>query len=130
MDKQAQTMESLVRGLSGFPFANNFNGQAMRLAVWPMEIWLQWQADLLKAAAPAVTDWMTRRREGTEAALQALERLTACQDAKDASKIQTEWIEGETKRLESDMQSFFSPPLAWPREKAGRRTAEAERASR
>lgn len=132
MNKQTRTMEGVERGLVGFPFFHGFNVQTMRLAVWPMELWLQWQADVLKAAAPAAADWMTRRREGTEAALQTLARLNACHDIKDASEIQNEWIEGETKRLESDMRALSSPALFWPWQtaKAGRNAAHTERAPR
>lgn len=106
MDKRTQATAGAERNPAGFPLFNGFNGQAMRLAIWPVELWLQWQADMLKAAAPAMADWVARRREGTEAALQALERLCACADVADASKIQTEWIEGETKRLETDMRAL------------------------
>lgn len=128
MDKQMPAPEAASKGFAGVPFVTGFNGQAMRLAVWPMELWLQWQADLLKAVAPAAGDWMTRRREGTEAALLALARLTACQDAKEASKIQSEWVEGESKRLESDMRALSNPAFLWPRDsaKAGGQAAQAE----
>ena len=94
MDKHPPNVGGVERTLAGFPFFKGFNGQAMRLATWPIDFWLQWQADMLKAAAPATADWIARRCEGTEAALRALERLTACQDVEDASKIQGEWIEG------------------------------------
>lgn len=107
MDKRTQAAAGGAgREVAGFPVFNGFNGQAMRLAVWPVELWLQWQADMLKAVAPAMADWVTRRREGTEAALHALERLCACEDIADASTIQTEWIEGEAKRLETDMRAL------------------------
>ncbi len=116
MDKQAETKASAERAEAQFPLLNGFNGQAMRLAVWPIELWLQWQADILKAAAPAAADWMTRRREGTAAALHALERLSACRDAKDASRIQSEWIEDETKRLETDMRALGGLSRLWSEE--------------
>jgi hypothetical protein len=129
MEKQAQSAEGTGGGLAGFPF---FNWPAMRMAVWPMEIWLQWQAELLKVAGPATADWMTRRREGTESALRALERLCACQDPNDASKIQSEWIAEESKRLESDMRALSSPTLFPPRvaAQASRHAAQTKRAPR
>ncbi len=138
MDKQPQNVGGVERAFAGFPFFKGFNGQAMRLAVWPIELWLQWQADMLKAAAPATAHWIARRREGTEAALHALERLIACEDVEDASKIQGEWIEGETKRLESDVRALSGQALLWSREtgKAARHAGQtarepaAERASR
>jgi hypothetical protein len=135
MDKAEEVTErgmpGLFPGMSFFGGSGGFSGQAMRWAIWPMEFWLQWQADLLKAAQPAAADWMARRREGTEAALKALERLCACHDARDASKIQSEWIEDEAKRIESDMRSL-GVAFTWPREfaKLSGMAAQAERSSR
>ena len=60
-----------AEGTAGFLFLAGFNGAAMQWAIWPVQIWLQWQADVLKAAAPTATDWMKRRSEGTEAARRA-----------------------------------------------------------
>ncbi len=120
MSKRAQAPAvATEQGVAGLPPFKGFNGEAMRLAVWPMELWLQWQADLLKSAAPALADWVARRREGTEAALHALERLCTCEDIADASKIQSEWIEGETKRLETDMRALTGAALVGLRAKAG-----------
>lgn len=81
-----------------------------------MELWLQWQADVLRAAASATADWMTRRRDGTAAALHALARLSAYQDVNDASRLQSEWIAEQTKRLKSDMRALSTPTLLPQRE--------------
>ncbi|HUK11253.1 MAG TPA: hypothetical protein VLX09_25530 [Stellaceae bacterium] len=113
MDKPEEVTERGAPALPFFGDVGNFNGQAMRWAIWPLEFWLQWQADLLRAAQPAAADWMARRREGTEAALKALERLCACHDARDVSKIHNEWMEDEAKRLESDMRSV-GVAFTWP----------------
>jgi hypothetical protein len=67
-----------AEGTAGFLFLAGFNGAAMQWAIWPVQIWLQWQADVLKAVAPTTTDWMKRRSEGTEAARRALEWLCTC----------------------------------------------------
>ncbi len=107
-----------AESITAFPFLPEFNGAAMQWAVWPMQLWLQWQADMLKAVAPTATDWMTRRREGTEAALHALERLCACHNVGEASTVQKEWIEDETKRLESDIRALSNSTLLWSRESA------------
>ena len=106
MEKKPEATEPGERGFPFFGSFGSFNGQNMRWAIWPMEMWLNWQADMLKAAAPATADWLARRREGTEVAMRALERLCACHNAQDVSKIQSEWIEDETNRLQSDMRSF------------------------
>lgn len=65
-----------------------FGWHGMRSALLPVELWLQWQADVLKVAAPAAADWMARRREETEATLSAVQQLCACEDPKEAARIQ------------------------------------------
>lgn len=127
MDKRAKAPAGAEPSAGGLPFLKGFNGEAMRLAVWPVELWLQWQADVLKSAAPAMADWVARRRQGTEAALHALERLCACEDMADASRIQSEWIEEETKRLETDMRAFADAALV--RLRAPAKAPETERAA-
>jgi hypothetical protein len=107
-----------AESMTGFALLTGFNGTAMRWAFWPMQLWLQWQADMLKAVAPTTADWITRRREGTEAALHALEQLCACHNVADASKVQNEWIEDEAKRLESDMRAFSDSAVLFSREAA------------
>jgi hypothetical protein len=124
MSKRARAPSSGEQGVATFLPFNGFNGEAVRLAVWPVELWLQWQADLLKSAGPALTDWMTRRREGTEAALHALERLCACEDLADVSKIQGEWIEEETRRLETDMRALAGAALIHARAAGAAKAAE------
>jgi hypothetical protein len=114
MDKQAKAREGGQRSIGEGPFFSGFNGQAMRMAFWPMELWLQWQSEVLKAAAPATAEWMERRREGTDAALRTFQRLCACEDANDAAKIQSEWVNDESQRLKSDLESLSSPALFWP----------------
>jgi hypothetical protein len=105
-----------AEGTAGFPFLPGFNGGAVHWVVWPMQLWLQWQADVLKAMAPRTTDWMKRRREGTEAALRALEQLCACHNVAEASKVQNEWFEDEAKRLESDVRALSDSALLFSRE--------------
>ncbi len=118
-----------AEGTAGFPFLPGFNGGPMQWAVWPMQLWLQWQADVLKAMAPQTSDWMKRRREGTEAALHALEQLCACHNVAEASKVQNEWFEDEAKRLESDVRALGDSALLFSREtaKSGRPATHARR---
>jgi|GEM_PF-2957912 hypothetical protein len=108
--------------LAGSDFLPGFNGAAMQWALWPMQFWLQWQANMLKAVAPTTAEWMERRRQGTEAALHALDRLCACHSAAEASKVQSEWLKDEAKRLETDMRAFGNSAL--------RLSEEAAKASR
>lgn len=99
----------------------------MRMALWPAELWLQWQADMLKAAAPMAAEWMNRRRDGTQAALQAIHQLCACDSANDMVRVQKEWMAEEAKRLESDFRSLTSANLEAA--KAGRRASHHEAAA-
>jgi hypothetical protein len=121
MSKRAQA-PSGEQSVAALPPFKGFNGEAVRIAVWPMELWLQWQADLLKSAGPALAGWMARRQEGTEAALHALEQLCACEDFAAASRIQSEWIADETRRLETDLRALGGAALI------GTRAATAEAA--
>jgi len=107
--------------------SDGFNSHAVELAAWPMRVWLQWQAGVLNVAAPATADWFKRRREGTVAALHVLERLASCQDGLDASKVQREWIEDETQRLQEDWQAAVSVNQAflWSQDKVTARSEAA-----
>jgi hypothetical protein len=120
MEKTVDPADRAGRSAYDFPFFNGFNSQAMRLACWPVEMWLQWQAEMLRAAAPAAVEWLARRREGTAAALQALEQLCTCERAEEASRIQSQWFEDERKRLESDLRALSGPAVFWPSVKAAR----------
>jgi len=126
MEKQIQSAEGAKRETALLPFDRS----AFRLAVWPMEFWLQWQADMMKTAASVTTDWLSRRREGAESALRALERLSACHDVNEASKVQREWIADEAERLGSDMRALSDSKRYSLQEsaKASRHTAETRRA--
>jgi hypothetical protein len=120
MEKTMDPMDRAGHSVHEFPFFNAFNSQAMRLACWPLEMWLQWQAGMLRAAAPAAAEWLARRREGTEAALAALEQLCACERAEEASRIQSQWLEDERKRLETDLRAWTGPAAFWPNVTAAR----------
>ena len=104
-----------------------FNGSAARMMLWPIEAWLHLQSEVLNAAAPAAAEWIDRRREGTAAALQTIEKLTRCKDAQEASQIQSEWMREETKRLEADVRALGDQTLLLTRaaEKASRQGAQA-----
>ena len=126
MEKQSGgSVFDFMGNLAGF---SRFNGQVLRLAVWPIEICLRWQEELLKVAAPAAAEWFVRRREGTEAALKALGQLTACEDLQAAAKLQSDWVENEAKRLEADARAWSAQAFYWPRETAGVPSHSVERA--
>ena len=86
--------------------------QSLQAAVWPLELLLRVQAELLKAAEPSLNGWLNRRREGATAALRALEKLTECRDLGGALSIQSEWVDGAVKRLDLDVQGITEHILA------------------
>jgi hypothetical protein len=92
---------------------------------------LHLQSDMLAASAPAAADWITRRRQGTTSALQAIEKLTKCKDMQDASQVQSEWLADEAKRLEADMRALGDQSLNLARaaERASREGVQAAAAS-
>jgi hypothetical protein len=97
------------------------------MMLWPIEAWLRLQSEILNAAAPAAAQWLDRRREGTTAALDSIEKLKKCKDVRDASEIQSEWARDEAKRLEADMRSLSEQTLFLARaaEKATRQGAQS-----
>lgn len=99
---------------SVIPF-NGFTGPTMQMATWPIQMWLQWQAAIFKAATPAATDWMERRSEGSRATLLAVQQLCSCEDAAEIAKIQNQWMADESKRLEQDFRSLSNSLALWPK---------------
>lgn len=79
---------------------------------WPLEHWLQFQADLFRATEPTLLGWIERRAEGTGAVLRSLNRLAACQDIGDVVAIQSEWLTGFMERLDRDIQAVAEQALA------------------
>ena len=103
------------------------NGEATRMAVLPVSLWLQWQADLWKAVSPASAEWIKRRQEAVAETLQTVEKLAGCKDMTEAAEIQRAWLENEMRRLESDMRMLGAQASALPEQFAevGRRAASA-----
>ena len=88
------------------------DAQSLLSLAWPLEHLLQLQAELLRATAPSVTDWLERRREATTAVLRACEKLAACRDLGGVLAIQSEWIEGAMARLDQDARAVTEHALA------------------
>lgn len=95
-------------------------GSIAQMMARPFEIWLRWQADMLKAAEPVTARWLERRREGTEAALEAIEKLAGCRDLSDAASIQRDWLDGTMKRWSSDIEALTSHTMALSQEAVSR----------
>lgn len=130
MDRPGKPAERAERGPRGGASLNGFNSEMARMALWPTQLLLLWQGEALRAVASATAEWMARRQEETEAALQAVQRLCSCQHADDAAKIQREWASEEAKRLESDLYSLTKPALFWPQLTAwGHTNAHGKRAA-
>jgi len=98
--------------------ALRFDGSIVQMMARPVEIWLHWHNDLLKAVEPATLGWLQRRRDGVDAALAALERLARCADLGEAASIQSDWIDGAIKRLNSDMAALTEQAITLSQEAA------------
>jgi hypothetical protein len=92
-----------------FPF---YDESITRFASWPVEAWLRCQAGFLKAAEPAATGWIERRRAAVNASLDALARLSSCGDLQEAAAIQRNWLEESMKRFDSDLHALADQALA------------------
>jgi hypothetical protein len=93
-----------------------FDGSMARMLSWPVEAWLRAQAGILKASEPVATGWLERRCAAATATLETIERLSHCNDLKEAASIQRGWFEGSMKRLDSDLNAFADQALAVSRE--------------
>lgn len=105
-DSRTETAEMAFR----FPFF--VDGSVARMVSWPVEAWLRCQAGMLKAAEPAATGWIERRRAAATSTIETLERLAGCTDLQEAASIQRSWFEETMKRLDSDMHAFADQALA------------------
>lgn len=83
-----------------------------RMIGWPVEAWLRCQAGMLKAAEPAATGWIERRREGANAVFSTFEKLAKCGDLQEAVSIHRDWFEGTMRRLDSDLHAFADQAVA------------------
>jgi hypothetical protein len=79
------------------------DGSITQMMTRPIEIWLRWHHDLLKAVEPATMGWLERRRQSAGAAFEALEKLVRCTDLGEAASIERDWIDGAIKRFNSDI---------------------------
>ena len=94
--------------MAGACFADftRFDPSMAHLMTRPMEAWLQWQADTLKAAEPTMMQWLGRRREANAAMLATIEKFGRCTDIAEALQIQQEWLDGVLKRMTADLQTL------------------------
>lgn len=97
-----------------FPFL--VDGSVARMVSWPIEAWLRCQAGMLKAAEPAATGWIERRRAAATSTLDTIERLAGCSDLQEVASIQRSWFEDSMKRLDSDLHALADQALALSQE--------------
>jgi hypothetical protein len=90
----------------------SIDGSITRMIGWPVEAWLRCQEGVLKAAEPAATGWIERRREGAYAVFSTFEKLAKCSDLQEAASIQRDWLEGTMRRLDSDLHAFADQAVA------------------
>ena len=85
--------------------ASRFEGMAQ---VWAHQIQmcLQWQADMFKAAGPFATSWFERQLEATYSVLENIEKFARCGDLAGALAIQRRWSEAAGKRLTAEPEKL------------------------
>jgi hypothetical protein len=76
--------------------------EAAAETIWPLEQWLLFELDLMKANEPGVIGWIDRRCEAALAALQVASELAACRDLSAALAVQSSWLDHAASRLERD----------------------------
>jgi hypothetical protein len=89
---------------------------AARMMGWPVEIWLRAQSGMLKAVQPVATGWIERRRDAATAALDAIEKLSHCNDLQEAAAIQRDWFEGTMRRFDTDLHAMADQAVALSQE--------------
>jgi len=126
MSKTAAKPELVTRIRAVLPMPDR---QSARMVAWPLEYCLRLQADAMCAAGVSIIDWLRRRREGTDAAFDAFERLIGCRDLAEAASIQQEWLSGAMQRLGSDIEAMTDQVLVVSREAANLAQAAAQTAA-
>lgn len=105
-------------------------GSVAEMIARPLEIWLRWQVDVVKAAEPVTSSWLERRREAAAATLEAVEQLATCRptDFGRAAEIQRDWLDGAMKRWNMDMEAWTTQAATLSQE-AGRYAARSSSAA-
>lgn len=89
-----------------------------RLFVWPFEMMLRLQANMVNAMRESTGSWIGRRQEAADDAVETFERLIYCQDVGEALAIQQEWLEGTMRRVNDDIEGFAKQGAALSHEAA------------
>jgi Phasin protein len=92
-------------------FANLFNlaldnKDVRALARTQAESFWRAQTRLLDQYETLAQDLVDRRRQGTEAALTAAQRLCGCSDAVEANSVCNDWMVGSVERMIADSRAF------------------------
>ncbi len=88
-------------------FAVSYDDAEMRNAARQQaENFWRAQASALDHLDSLTQDWLARRRQGTEAALEAARKLCGCKDPAEMSSVCGEWMTGSAERLADDARAF------------------------
>ena len=93
-----------------------FDNSITRMMGLPVEVWLRAQTGLLKAVEPVATGWIERRREAATAALDALEKLSRCNDLQELCSVQRDWFEATIRRFDTDLHALADHAVALSQE--------------
>jgi hypothetical protein len=82
----------------------------------PVQAYLRWQAEMLKATEPVAIGWFERQLDATNLALENFEKIANCGDIGEAVAIQREWFEAAGKRLTIELEKLTEQATSLSRE--------------
>jgi hypothetical protein len=79
---------------------------APQIAARQIDSWLKAQAEVLNGLETISDEWLKRRREGNEAAIEAVEKMCGCKDVNDMLVVYFDWLGGSVRRLTEDASAM------------------------
>jgi hypothetical protein len=77
-----------------------------QIAARQVDSWLKAQAEVLNGLEAITDEWLKRRREGNEAAIEAVEKMCSCKDVNDMLVVYFDWLGGSVRRLTEDASAM------------------------
>jgi Phasin protein len=91
----------------GDMFAVHYDdAEVRRVALQQAETFWRAQERALDHLDTMIQEWLNRRRQGTQAALEAAQKLCGCKDPNEASSVYGAWMTGSAERLADDARAF------------------------
>jgi Phasin protein. len=88
------------------------NAGLPQAAVRQADQWLRAHQDFLNGFERVAQDWLKRRRESNDEALEAVERMCGCTDVGEMLVVYSDWLGGSLRRLSEDAAALNEQCLA------------------